>query len=91
MGSYISLFKPLLLCTKSRYLFCLSHYSGALPRIWNRIDFLYSVLLWGSVYLNMNCLVVYPTYWDPLSTRGCDASGCMMSDVCHSILMTSSN
>ena len=28
------------------------------------------------------------TYWDPLSTRGCDASGGMMSDICHSILMT---
>ena len=69
MGSYISLFKPLLLSLLSvpslhihRYSLCLSHFSlkdslsGALSRIWNRIDFIswcfiYSVLLWGFVYL----------------------------------------
>ena len=74
MGAYISLFKPLLLCAKSRCLFCLSHFSlkgslsGALPRIFGivyilyHVCFLHSVLLWGFVYLigalNMNCLVV---------------------------------
>ena len=53
MGSYISLFKPLLLCTKSRYSFCLSHYSGALPRIWNRIDFI-------SCLFSLQCFVMGP-------------------------------